>query len=55
MANLRLEDIHGNLIELKAVHNTYSKLDLSDLEVGTYFLRLTLSNGVVLAKRFVKY
>jgi hypothetical protein len=55
MANLRLEDIRGNLIELKAVHDTYSKLDLSDLEVGTYFLRLTLSNGVVLAKRFVKY
>ena len=55
MANLRLEDIRGNLIELKAVQATYSKLDLSDLEVGTYFLRLTLLNGVVLAKRFVKY
>jgi hypothetical protein len=55
MANLRLEDIRGNVIELKAVHDTYSKLDLSDLEVGTYFLRLTLLNGVVLAKRFVKY
>ena len=51
----RLEDIRGNLIELKPIHDTYSKLDLSDLEVGTYFLRLTLLNGVVLAKRFVKY
>ena len=55
MANLRLEDIRGNLIELKAVQATYSKLDLSNLEVGAYFLRLTLLNGVVLAKRFVKY
>jgi Beta-lactamase class C and other penicillin binding proteins len=55
MANLQLEDIHGNLIELKVVQDTYSKLDLSDLKVGTYFLRLTLLNGVVLAKRFVKY
>jgi len=43
------------LIELKAVKDTYSKLDLSKIEVGTYFLRLTLLNGVVLAKRFVKY
>jgi CubicO group peptidase (beta-lactamase class C family) len=55
MANLRLEDIHGKVIELKVVKDTYSKLDLSNLKVGTYFLRLTLLNGVVLAKRFVKY
>ncbi|MFK8009681.1 MAG: T9SS type A sorting domain-containing protein, partial [Saprospiraceae bacterium] len=53
-ASIEIFDINGKLIQSAKMNEVELELDVSNITVGLYFVRMTLSDGTIQTSRFVR-